>query len=132
MTSLSAGYAICGALQAALGDDVTAVYPVIATENARMPFAVYYRTDSEGEPTKQNTLFDTTTIVIDIFDTDYDESVELIERARAAIEGKRFIYTDEEDRNLRIMVNCSRVEGSTEEWWTDCYRQSITVRCKIG
>lgn len=131
MTSLSAGYAICGALQNALGDSVTAVYPVMANENAEYPYVVYYRTDSEGEPTKERTLFDTTTIVVEVYDEDYDRSVDLIEAVRDAIENRRIEYTDDLDSHLRLMVNCSRIEGSSEEFDIDCYKQAVTIQCKI-
>ena len=43
-TSLSAGLAVYAVLKEALKDKVTKVYPVVATEDAVMPFLVYRRT----------------------------------------------------------------------------------------
>lgn len=133
MTSLSAGYAVCGALQSALGDRVTSIYPIVADDDAKLPFVIYYREGSEREPTKAlyNADQDSCLITVEIFDEDYDDGLELIETARAALEGKTIVYTDDKDPSKRLTVRCTRVTSSSEEWRLSSYMQEIVVTCKI-
>lgn len=131
LTSLSAGYAIYAALKAALGNKVTAVYPVISIENATLPFAVYYRSDSQGEPTKTGNAFDTCTVTIEIYDSDYDNGVRLTEIAREAIERKQLKYVSKDNPSQSLTVSCSRVVDSSEIWDDGCYKQTIIVNCKM-
>lgn len=131
LTSLSAGYAVYAALKAALGDKVTAVYPVVSAEDAQLPYAVYYRSDSQGEPTKSSVAFDICSVTVEVYAGDYDQSVELIESAREAIERRRLEYTDDGNPMLGLVVDCSRVVDSSEDWDVDCYKQTIVVNCKM-
>lgn len=132
LTSISAGYAIYDTLKAAMKDRLTAVFPIWKDDDAKLPYALYYRTSSVGEPTKARTAFDTCTIVIEVYAKDYDESIELAESVRASIEGKKLIYVDEDDPSLKLRADCSRVID-TEEGKTDdgAYLQSMTIECKI-
>lgn len=131
ITSLSAGYAIYAALKEALGEDVTAVYPVVSTENAALPYAVYYRSDSQGEPTKQGKGFDTCTVTIEIYDSDYDNGVRLAEVARSAIERRQLGYTDMQNARQSLTVDCSRLVDSSEDWAGDSFRQTIIFNCRM-
>lgn len=130
LTSLSAGYAIYAALKAALGENVTAVFPIVCKEDAVLPYVVYYRSDSQGEPTKTGNAFDTCTVTIEIYDSDYDD-VRLAEIARSAIELRQLDYTDRKNPLQRLTVSCSRVVDSSEVWAGDCYMQTIIVNCKM-
>lgn len=132
LTSLSAGRAIYSALCAALGKDVTAIYPVIANgENAILPYVVYFRETAQGEPTKASTLLDTCNITIQVYDSDYDHGLELIEKVRATIEHRRLRYVDSDNPRLSLVVDCSKMVGSTEMFDVDSFKQEITFECKI-
>lgn len=131
ITSISAGYAIYDRLKEVMGDRLTAVIPIWNDIDAKLPYAIYYRTSSVGEPTKARTAFDTCTIVIEVYAKDYDESIELAESVRAAIEGRKLTYVDDDDPSLRLRVDCSRIVDTEEGKTNDAYLQSMTVECKI-
>lgn len=133
LTALSAGYAICGALQNALKDKVTAIYPVYSTsEDAKVPYIVYFREGVQLQSDKSEDNRDTCNIVVQVYDTDYDRGLELIEEARAAIEKQKIIWSDDDDPSKRLVVNCTKVTDSAEDWDMGLYLQQITIGCKIS
>lgn len=140
LTSLSAGYAVCGALESALKDMVTAVYPVWATdEDAKLPYVVYYRGGSQITPVKEPVGLsqyspsgaDGCTITVQVYDSDYDRGMEIIEAAREAIEGKKIHYTDDDDPARELTIGCSKITDSSEDWDSGIYLQQISVTCRI-
>lgn len=131
ITSLSAGYAIRAVIAEALGDDVTAVYPVVSDKNAKMPFAVYYRTGVTRNPDKSNNVNDTCVITVEVFTTTYGEGVRLMERVRRALENTTIHYRDEDDADMRLNVYCSYITDCDEDYVEDAFKQSITIECKI-
>ncbi len=117
MTSLSAGYAICGVLQEALRDKVNGVFPVICmNSDVKYPFVTYRRLESEREATKSayNADMDSCSVSVSVFDDDYERGLSIIEDARAAIEGKTVEYQDEADPDDTLTVKCARVTSSDE------------------
>lgn len=135
MTSLSAGYAVCGALKDGLGDKINGIYPLICKDkDVKYPFIVYARQDSEREATKSpyNADQDSCSIAVRVFDDNYERGLGLIEKARSILESKTIVYTDEDDPSSTLTVRCARVSSSDEDWTTDgAYMQEIVIACKI-
>lgn len=129
-TSLSAGLAVYSLLKEALGDRVTKIYPVVSDENAEMPFVVYRRTGIRSENVKGSTAFDSSTLEVSVFSKDYGQGVELTERIRAALEHTTIRCTKERD-GFDMTVGCTRMTDCEESWDADCFRQDLTVECKI-
>lgn len=129
-TSLSAGLAVFALLKGELGNRVTKIYPVVSDENAEMPFVVYRRTGIRSENVKGSTAFDSSTIEVSVFTKEYGEGVELMERIRAALEHTTIRCTKERD-GFDMMVGCTRMIDCEESWDADCYRQDLTIECKI-
>lgn len=129
-TSLSAGLAVYAVLKEALKDKVTKVYPVVATEDAVMPFLVYRRTGVRSNPSKVGTCFDSSVIELSVFSKDYGEGVEIIEAARATLENKTIHCTKAKD-GFDMVVGCTQMTDCEESWDGDCYRQDLTIECKI-
>lgn len=135
MTSLSAGYAICSALQDALKDKVNGVFPIICmNSDVKYPFITYRRLESEREVTKSayNADMDSCSVSISVFDNDYERGLELIEEARAAIEGKVIGYQDADNPSNTLTVKCAKVTSSDEDWNEQgAYIQEMIISCKI-
>jgi len=129
-TSLSAGLAVFALLKGELGNSVKKIYPVVSDENAEMPFVVYRRTGIRSENVKGSTAFDSSTIEVSVFTKEYGEGVELMERIRAALEHTTIQCTKERD-GFDMMVGCTRMIDCEESWDADCYRQDLTIECKI-
>lgn len=117
-------------LKESLGKNVTKIYPVVSDENAEMPFVVYRRTGIRSENVKGSTAFDSSTIEVSVFTKDYGQGVELMERIRAALEHTTINCT-KETNGFDMMVGCTRMTDCEESWDADCYRQDLTVECKI-
>lgn len=129
-TSLSAGLAVYALLKGELGNRVTKIYPVVSDEKAEMPFAVYRRTGIKSENVKGSTAFDSSTIEVSVFTKEYGEGVELMERIRAALE-LRTIRCTKSAQGFDMVVGCTRMVDCEESWDADCYRQDLTIECKI-
>lgn len=117
-------------LKESLGESVTKIYPVVSDENAEMPFVVYRRTGIRSENVKGSTAFDSSTIEVSVFTKDYGQGVELMERIRAALEHTTINCTKETD-GFDMTVGCTRMTDCEESWDADCYRQDLTIECKI-
>jgi len=129
-TSLSAGLAVYAVLKESLGKNVTKIYPVVSDENAEIPFVVYRRTGIRSENVKGSTAFDSSTIEVSVFTKDYGQGVELMERIRAALEYTTINCT-KETNGFDMTVGCTRMTDCEESWDADCYRQDLTIECKI-
>ena len=123
-TSLSAGEII----RAVLAEDpevaarATKIYPVV-TDNARLPYVVYRRTQLEQTPTKGRGA-DTVGIEVLCYTEQYVEGVELAEAVRAALDG-----TQAEIDGL-AMRSCYLAD-SEEGWQDDAFVQQLVFTVKI-
>lgn len=133
MTSLSAGYAICGHLQTAMGNKINGVFPIYCKDSdIKYPFITYRRGESEREPTKSpyNADADSCSITVRVFDDDYERGLELIEEARSALEGHTITYFDDDGNTLKVF--CAKVTSSDEDISNEgAYAQEIIITCKI-
>ena len=125
-TSLSAGAIIRDIL---IKDaDVMAiakkVFPVV-TDKAALPYVAYRRSRLEHNPTKKGMPgADTVTMDVNCYAATYEQSVDLAEAVREALD-----YAQGEKDGL-AMRSCTLVDGE-EFWEDDAYIQGLTFAVKI-
>ena len=125
-TSLSAGAIIRDIL--VHDADVMAiakkVFPVV-TDKAELPYVAYRRSRLEHNTTKaKNPGADTVQIDINCYAATYQESVELAEAVRAALD-----YSQGEKDGL-VMRSCTLADGE-EIYENDAFVQCLTFRVQI-
>lgn len=128
-TSLSAGALIREILLDS--DEVTSrcakVFPV-ATDKAELPYILYRRAAFDQNPQKSGQPgADTVQLEVICFTADYDESVELAEAVRGALDNLRDVQTDDETLALRSCY----LADSEEAWQDDAYVQQLIFYVKI-
>ena len=126
MSILSASKLIGAVLTQAVGKNVTAIFPVIAAQNAILPYICYYRESISQDPVK-NGLPGASSAVIKIHccTSDYGESVVLAEAVKAALDCKSYIVGE-----LR-MRSCT-LAGASEAYDSDAFIQTLTFNVKIN
>lgn len=125
-TSLNAGVIIRDILinDADVSRIATKVFPVV-TDKATLPYVAYRRSRLEHNPTKaKNPGADTVQIDINCYAATYQESVELAEAVRAALD-----YAQGEKDGL-VMRSCILTDGE-ELYEDDAYVQSLTFKVQI-
>ena len=125
-TSLSAGAIIRGILiaDADVSRIAKKVFPVV-TDKAELPYVAYRRSRLEHNTTKaKNPGADTVQIDINCYAATYQESVELAEAVRAALD-----YSQGEKDGL-VMRSCTLADGE-EIYENDAFVQCLTFRVQI-
>lgn len=125
-TSLSAGAIIRGILiaDADVSRIAKKVFPVV-TDKAELPYVAYRRSRLEHNPTKaKNPGADTVQIDINCYAATYQESIELAEAVRAALD-----YVQGEKDGL-VMRSCILADGE-EIYEDDAYIQCLTFQVQI-
>lgn len=125
-TSLSAGAIIRGILiaDADVSRIAKKVFPVV-TDKAELPYVAYRRSRLEHNPTKaKNPGADTVQIDINCYAATYQESIELAEAVRAALD-----YAQGEKDGL-VMRSCILADGE-EIYEDDAYIQCLTFQVQI-
>lgn len=90
------------------------MYPIIANENTTFPFITYQRDSIYAEYTKDWRHSDNINISINIAATTYNQSIEIAELVRTAIEGKRIDN-----------INTIRLISMNEDYLEDTYIQNL-------
>ena len=90
------------------------MYPIIANENTTFPFIVYQCDSIYAEYTKDWRCNDNINISINIAATTYNQSIEIAELVRTAIEGKRIDN-----------INTIRLISMNEDYLEDTYIQNL-------
>lgn len=90
------------------------MFPLIANENTTFPFIVYQRDSIYTEYTKDGKYCDNINISINIAATTYNQSIEIAELVRTAIEGKRIDN-----------INTIRLISMNEDYLEDTYIQNL-------
>lgn len=126
-TSLSSGIVVRSVLAEQL--DIP-VYPVVATEDATPPFAIYQRLGMRTEKTKVHDGIDTCSMAISVYTEDYNSGMELIEAIRRLFESRW--WSEDMDDGSQLRLDCSQVTDCGEDWVDDCYSQSITLEFKTN
>lgn len=126
-TNLSAGKIIFSVLNgsAELKRRVNKVFPVVASQDAVLPYIRYCRTGLSSVPQKSGQpATDTTVIVVECYTADYLEGVELAEIVRSLLDHKKG------EAGGMTMRACTLVD-SAESWENDAYIQELTFQVKI-
>lgn len=90
------------------------MFPLIANENTTFPFVVYQRDSIYTEYTKDGKYCDNINISINIAATTYNQSIEIAELVRTAVEGKRI-----DD------ISSIRLISMNEDYLEDTYIQNL-------
>ena len=126
-TSLSACEIIYDVLSndASIAAKVTRIYPVIELTEAQCPYIVYRRTGLEANPQKAGQPgADTLVIEVGCFANDYEDSVELAELVRSALDYKQHATDD-------LRLRSCHLSGATEEFEGDAFVQNLLFTIKI-
>lgn len=126
-TSLSAGKVIFAMLNgsADVTSRVTKIFPVVASQEAKLPYISYGRTGLTSVPQKSGQpVADTVVITIDCYTSQYLEGVELAEIVRSLLDHKSYRLGD-------IVLRMCTLVDSAEDWQSDAFVQSLTFQVKI-
>lgn len=96
------------------------IYPVIAEENVTYPFVIFSKTDAYANYTKDILAYDSATIQVAIAAVNYFQTVDIAERVRALLEGRRDSYF----ANVQFV-------SVTEDYVEDAYTQTLEFNCQI-
>lgn len=100
-------------------------FAVIADKGAEYPFMVYRRAGIYQDSDKDTNFVDNIAVEIMVAATNYDESVELIQKVKDKLELKRCIKDD-------IKIINTEVTGCSETWTNDSYVQHISLTFKVS
>lgn len=122
-TSLSAGLFIPALVRKA--GIKAPVYPVIAPLEASLPYIVYARKMLDTSPAKGESPADTVTVSVWCNHSSYEESVELAEAVRGAVERKSGSMGD-------LTLRSSRLTDGSEVYADNAYTQYLEFSLKIN
>lgn len=126
-TTLSAGKVIYAVLNGSLDvtSRVTKIFPVVASQNAQLPYISYGRTGLSTNPQKAGVPgADAAVITVDCYTENYMEGVEIAEIVRSLLE-----FQQKTVGTMRMRA-CTLVD-STEDWQDDAFVQSLTFQVRI-
>lgn len=105
--------------------DIIEIYPVIADHEAKYPFATYRRTGLTTYTTKNISNYSEHVLLdISIASQNYDESIELADKVKTALEHLKGIKDG-------IYVEGIDTIDANENWQNDAFIQTITFRIKV-
>lgn len=96
------------------------IYPIVAEESVTYPFVIFTKTDAYGQYTKDILSYDQATVQVAIAAVNYFQTVDIAERVRALLEGRRDNY-----------FYSITFDSVTEDYIEDAYVQNLTFTCKI-
>lgn len=96
------------------------IYPIVAEESVTYPFVIFTKTDAYGQYTKDILSYDQASVQVAIAAVNYFQTVEIAERVRALLEGRRDNY-----------FYSITFDSVTEDYIEDAYVQNLTFTCKI-
>lgn len=96
------------------------IYPIVAEEKVTYPFVIFTKTDAYGAYTKDILSYDQASVQVAIAAVNYFQTVEIAERVRALLEGRRDNY-----------FYSITFDSVTEDYIEDAYVQNLTFNCKI-
>jgi len=133
VTSLSVGLLVRDLL---ISDErvaalATKVYPVVAEENAQLPYVCYRRANYDRQPAKgPGQGADTVALEMLCYGRTYAESIDLAEAVRACLDHQSAAYEDEDGH--RLVARSIDLEGSEEGWSDDAYAQSLVFTVRVN
>lgn len=103
------------------------IVPVVATDGATTRYVVYRRTSLEQNPVKAKDGSYTGVFEVSCYAEKYDDSVELAEAVKNALDGKK-IESDETDG---INARSVTLSDAYEDYEADAFVQVLTFKIKI-
>lgn len=123
MTSLSVGKIVYKVLTDCLGDKVTKIFPIYAS-NASLPYVAYRQSGMNETFVKNGIGPDVAIVEVAVFASSYDEMNELSEEIRAFVDNKRFNADG-------LEVRCVTLIDAREQWADDAYIKTMVYYFKI-
>ena len=125
-TCLSAGIVIREILTAndAVRKITQKVFPVVA-DKAVLPYVAYRRTQLSTESVKNGMPADTTFMEVICYAGSYNESVDLAEAVRDALDCRQY------SSDTGLLMRSCRLTDSEEGWLNDAYMQQLIFEVKI-
>lgn len=96
------------------------IFPIVAEETVEYPFVIFTKLNAYGEYTKDILAYDIAEVQVAIAAVNYFQTVEIAERIRELLEGRRDNYF----RGITL-------NNVGEEFMEDAYVQTLTFDCKI-
>lgn len=127
MTSaLSAGLVIHEVLSedSGVASAVTKIFPVM-TDSARLPYIAYRRNGLDPIITKAGHIH-RVRIEILCMSERYSQGVEIAEKVKAALDGKRIVG------DSGLVINICTLVDAVESWAEDAFVQSLTFEMEIN
>ena len=131
ITSLSVGLLIRDLLSndSSVGSIATRIYPVIAEENAQLPYVCYRRAEFDRTLNKPGGA-DAVTVECLCYAKSYAESIRLAEAVRACLDHQQATYLVD---NAAVLVARSiDLTGAEEGYADDAYAQSLVFTVRVN
>lgn len=101
------------------------IYPLVADQSTTFPFIVYRRTGLEPSTTKDRYIYSSSAIIqIVIASENYNDSVDIAEKVKDALIGKRGIYSNIEILDITLI-------NADEDYFEDTFIQTLTLNIKL-
>lgn len=102
------------------------IYPLVADNGTTFPFIVYKRLNIVPANSKDRFVYQETDFVeVAVASDNYNESIELADLVRTALEGKKGIFNN-------ISISKIDFEDANENFLDDTYIQTITFKIFIN
>ena len=102
------------------------IYPLIADTGTTFPFIVYRRTGIEPSDSKDRFIYSENTYVEVVIASDkYNESIEIADLVKNALQGKRGNYSG-------INIHDIRMTNADEDYIEDTFIQNLTFNIKTN
>lgn len=124
-STLSVGRIIAAILQedVELTESVTSIFPVLAEQEAILPYIYYRRIAIDPIPVKNSLSADTVTVEVSCCAADYEESTKLAERVRRLLDHKQAMIPG-------LSMRSCTLTGGEELWADDAYIQRLIFTIK--
>ncbi len=107
-----------------LKESVTAIYPLIAENDAKFPFITFTRDNIFTSVCKDGLFEDKVTFSIMVVSANYIGSLEIANRVRAIFEKNKIYTTD-------VTLHSVRLTGVDESYNENSYIQNLSFDCVI-
>lgn len=116
----------------AIAAKATRIYPVVAEEDARLPYICYRRAEFDRNLAKgPGQGADVVSVEFLCYAKSYKESIELAEMVRAALDHKQATYEDSEN-NRSLVARSIDLAGAEEGYADDAYAQSLVFTIRVN
>lgn len=101
------------------------IYPLIAEQETKLPFVIYYRTNIISNGSKDGYIEDSVTFTVTAVSADYRGSLDIANRLRQIIEKRKIESTDLTLYNIKL----TSIDESFED---NAYIQKLDFECKAN